>query len=165
MNRTAPRLRPRWICRALAPTLLGFYILVVQQPQDARAADASSSWQQDWQRVVTAAEKEAQVTVYAPPGKQYQDAIGMFQEKYPRIHLNYVPGSGTNNSQKLLSERRADKYLTDAFIGGSGTRTLVLLKSHILDPIPPVPVLPENKEGGVWFSKKNTSPRARSRRQ
>src|SRR5512146_3003328 len=119
MNRAAAPLTLRWICRALAPALLG--ILVLQQPQDARAADASSSWQQEWQRVVTAAEKEGQVTVYAPPGKQYQDAIATFQEKYPRINLNYLPGSGTVNSQKLLSERRADKYLADAFVGGSGT--------------------------------------------
>ena len=144
----------RWICRVLAPALLG--ILVVQQPQDARAADASSSWQQEWQRVVTAAEKEGQVTVYAPPGKQYQDAIATFQEKYPRINLNYLPGSGTVNSQKLLSERRADKYLADAFVGGSGTLTLVLLKSNVLDPIPPVLVLPENRDAGLWFSKKHT---------
>ena len=144
----------RWICRVLAPALLG--ILVVQQPQDARAADASSSWQQEWQRVVTAAEKEGQVTVYAPPGKQYQDAIATFQEKYPRINLNYLPGSGTVNSQKLLSERRADKYLADAFVGGSGTLTLVLLKSNVLDPIPAVLVLPENRDAGLWFSKKHT---------
>ena len=156
MNKKTAPSRLKGKCRKLFPALLALCLVVVQQRQDSRAADASPSWQQEWQRVVAAAEKEGQVTVYAPPGKQYQDAIGTFQEKYPRIYLNYVPGSGTNNSQKLLSERRADKYLADAFVGGSGTLTLVLLKSNILDPIPPVLILPENKDGGLWFSKKHT---------
>src|SRR5262245_17098150 len=117
MNKKTAPSRLKGKCRKLFPALLALCLVVVQQRQDSRAADASPSWQQEWQRVVAAAEKEGQVTVYAPPGKQYQDAIATFQEKYPRIYLNYVPGSGTNNSQKLLSERRADKYLADAFVG------------------------------------------------
>ena len=151
---TASKLKRK--CWVLARVLLGFCLTVVFWPQDLCAADANPSWQQEWQKVLTAAEKEGQVTVYAPPGKQYQDTIGMFQEKYPRINLNYVPGSGTNNAQKLLSERRADKYLADAFIGGSGTLPLVLLKSGVLDSIPAVLVLPENRDPGLWFSKKHT---------
>jgi iron(III) transport system substrate-binding protein len=146
----------RRVCRVVAPVLLACGFMVVSRPQVLRAADANPSWQQEWRKVVTAAEQEGQVTVYAPPGKEYQDAIAAFQEKYPRIKLNYIPGSGTNNSQKLLSERRADKYIADAFIGGSGTLTLVLLKSGVLDSIPPVLVLPENRDPGLWFSKKYT---------
>jgi iron(III) transport system substrate-binding protein len=125
------------------------------RPQVLSGADATPAWQQEWQKVLGAAEKEGQVTVYAPPGKQYQDAIGSFQEAHPKIKLNYVPGSGTNNAQRLLAERRAEKYLADLFIGGSGTMTLVLVKAGVLDPIPPTLILPENKDASLWFSKKH----------
>lgn len=149
INRRAQRLAQR-LCRTL------LWASIVLPPQFAGSAESNRSWQQEWEKVVAAAEKEGQVTVYAPPGKQYQDAIGSFHEKYPRVKLNYVPGSGTNNAQKLLSERRADKYIADAFIGGSGTLTLVLLKAGVLDPIPPALILTENRDQTLWFSKKHT---------
>jgi iron(III) transport system substrate-binding protein len=151
----------RWIARFTRAAVLATVIVLL--PQAAKSAELARSWQQEWEKVVAAAEKEGQVTVYAPPSKQHQDAIGSFQEKYPRIKLNYVPGSGTNNSQKLLSERRGDKYLADAFIGGSGTLTLVLVKAGVLDEIPPVLILPENKDRSLWFSKKHTYADAKNR--
>lgn len=125
------------------------------EPRVLRAADGATAWKQEWQKVVGAAEKEGQVTVYGPPGKQYQDAIVSFQESYPRIKLNYVPGSGTNNAQRLFTERRAGKYLADVFVGGSGTMVLVLFKGGVLEPIPPHLILPESKDTSPWFEKKH----------
>jgi iron(III) transport system substrate-binding protein len=122
----------------------------------ASAAEGRAAWQQDWERTVAGAEKEGQVTIYAPPGKQHQDALGGFQEAYPKIKLNYVPGSGTNNAQRLLSERRGEKYLADVFVGGSGTLILVLFKAGILAPLPPLLALPENRDPTLWFSRKHT---------
>jgi iron(III) transport system substrate-binding protein len=113
-------------------------------------AVAQSDWKRDWDTAVGAAQAEGQVTVYAPPGKQYQDALAPFQDAYPRIKLNYVPGSGTNNSQRLLAERRAGKYLADVFVSGSGTAPM-LAKSGVFEPLPPVLMLPENKNPSHWF--------------
>jgi ABC-type Fe3+ transport system substrate-binding protein len=100
------------------------------------------------------AEKEGQVTVYAPPGKQYQDALAAFQQSQPRIKLNYIPGSGAENSQRLLAERRAGKYLADAIVSGSGT-SAVLAKGGVFDPLPPLLILPENKDPSLWFGSKH----------
>lgn len=119
----------------------------------ARNSAAQSDWKREWEKTLAAGEKEGQVTVYGPPGKDYQDAISSFQEFYPRIKLNYVPGSGTNNSQRLLAERRAGKYLPDAFVGGSGTMVLVLFKGGALEPIPRQLILPESKDTSLWFEK------------
>lgn len=118
------------------------------------AAQAKPDWQLERERTVAAAEKEGQVTVYGPPGKQYQDAIAAFQEAYPKIKLNYVPGSGTDNSQRLLAERRAGKYLADLFVSGSGT-AVILFKGNVFDPLPPSFVLPENKDPAHWFSRRH----------
>jgi iron(III) transport system substrate-binding protein len=120
-----------------------------------QAAAAGVGWEAEWEKSLAAAEKEGSVTIYGPPGKPYQDAISSFQEAYPKIRLNYVPGSGTNNAQRLLTERRAEKYLADLFIGGSGTLVLVIFKAGILDPIPPLLMLPESKDTAVWYGKKH----------
>jgi iron(III) transport system substrate-binding protein len=128
--------------------------LVAFQMETAYAAAAKAGWEAEWEKTVAAAEKEGQLTLYAPPGKQYQDAITSFQQYYPKIKLGYVPGSGTNNAQRLLTERRAEKYLADIFIGGSGTMIEVLYKGKVLEPIPPQLILPESKDGSAWFEKK-----------
>jgi iron(III) transport system substrate-binding protein len=137
---------------------LGFVIalalLVFPLPR-ARAAADKAGWEAEWKKTVADAEKEGQITIYAPPGKQYQDAITLFQQYYPKIKLNYVPGSGTNNAQRLLTERRAGKYLVDTFIGGSGTLIEVLYKGAVLEPLPPNLILPESKDQSAWFEKKH----------
>ena len=129
--------------------------LISFQMDAGLAASTIAGWEAEWAKTLAAAEKEGTVTVYGPPGKQYQDAITSFQEAYPKIKLNYVPGSGTNNAQRLLTERRAGKYLADAFVGGSGTMILVLFKGGVLDSIPPQLILPETKDTLAWFEKKH----------
>jgi len=131
-----------------------FFLALVGNSWSDLSAGAQAGWKQEWEKTLAAAEKEGQVTVYGPPGTQYQDAIGSFQPAFPKIRLSYVPGSGTDNSQRLLTERRAGKYLADIFIAGSGTMAL-LAKGRVLDPLPPVLILPENKEQSLWFSKKH----------
>jgi iron(III) transport system substrate-binding protein len=111
---------------------------------------------QEWDKLVAAAEKEGQVTVYGPPGITYQNAIGAFQDSFPKIKLVYVPGSGTNNAQRLVTERRAGKFLADTFIGGSGSLIEILFEGNLIDPIPPLLVLPEVKDSSVWFNRTHT---------
>ena len=124
---------------------------------DAMAASAPrSDWQAEWEKTVAAAEKEGQVTIYGPPGTNYQNAIGAFQNSFPKIKLVYVPGSGTNNSQRLVTERRAGKFVADAFIGGSGSLIEVLFDGNLLDPLPPLLLLPEVRDQSAWFGKTHT---------
>jgi iron(III) transport system substrate-binding protein len=137
--------------------MTGFVVVCLfALPLHAVQAAEKPGWETEWKNTVTAAEKEGAVSVYGPPGKEYQDAITSFQEFYPKIKMNYVPGSGTNNAQRLLTERRAGKFLADLFIGGSGTLTLVIYKAGILEPIPPLLVRPESKDGSAWLGKKHT---------
>lgn len=117
-------------------------------------AAAQSDWKREWEKTLAAAQEEGQVTVYAPPGRQYQEAISNFQSAFPKIKLSYVPGSGANNSQRLFAERRAGKFLGDVFVSGSGTM-VVLYQGKTLDPLPPALILPENKNPSLWFGKKH----------
>lgn len=117
------------------------------------AQSAAAQWRAEWDKSIAAAEKEGQVTVYGPPGTTYQNAIGAFQDAFPKIKLVYVPGAGSNNSQRLVTERRAGKYLADLFIGGSGSIIEVIFDGNMLEPIPPLLVLPEVKDQSLWFNK------------
>jgi iron(III) transport system substrate-binding protein len=114
---------------------------------------AQSDWKRDWDHAVAVGEKEGQVTIYGPPGITYQNAIMAFQSSFPKIKLVYVPGSGSNNAQRLMAERRAGKYLADVFVGGSGTLVQVLYEGGVLDSLPPVLILPEVKDASLWFRK------------
>lgn len=116
----------------------------------------AAQWPQEWEKLVAAAEKEGQVTVYGPPGITYQNAIGAFKDAFPKIKLVYVPGSGTNNAQRLVTERRAGRFLADIFIGGSGSLIEILYEGSMLEPIPPLLVLPENKDPSLWYNRTHT---------
>ena len=116
---------------------------------------AQSDWRREWEKTLAAAHQEGQVTIYGPPGRPYQDAIGAFPTAHPKIRLVYVPGSGTDNAHKLLAERKADRYLGDVFVGGSGTMVLVLFKGGVLDPVPPALILPEVKDESLWYTKRH----------
>ena len=118
-------------------------------------AFSAATPQFEWERTLATAEQEGQVTVYGAPGITYQNAMGAFQERFPKIRLVYVPGSGSNNAQRLMAERRAEKYLADVFVGGSGTLIEVLFDGGVLDPLPPALILPEVKDQSLWFNKKH----------
>ena len=117
------------------------------------AANVAAQWRQEWDKTIAAAEKEGQVTVYGPPGITHQNAIGAFQEAFPKIKLVYGPGAGNNNAQRLVTERRAGKFLADLFVGGSGSIIEVLFDGNMLEPIPPLLLLPEVKDQSLWFNK------------
>ncbi|HEX9453556.1 MAG TPA: extracellular solute-binding protein, partial [Candidatus Binatia bacterium] len=127
-------------------------LLLVSLLLGGRASAQSSA---DWNSLVTAAEKEAQVTVYGPPGISYQNAVSAFQDSLPKIKLVYVAGSGTDNAQRLVTERRAGKYLADLFIGGSGSIIEVLFDGNLLEPIPPSLTLAEVKDPTLWLGKRH----------
>jgi iron(III) transport system substrate-binding protein len=150
-----------WLLTLRAPEqrlvfgLMLLAVLLILVPSLA-AATAKSDWQPEWERAVGAAEKEGQVTIYGPPGHTYQNALGAFQEGFPKIKILYVPGSGTNNAQRLVTERRAGKFLADIFVGGSGTLIEVLYDGNLLDPIPPLIILPEVKDPAGWYNETHT---------
>jgi len=143
--------------KALRIIAAAAFLIIGYRTVDGTAAVApKADWQAEWEKTLAAAEKEGQVTIYGPPGIDYQNAIGTFQDAYPKIKFVYVPGSGTNNSQRLVTERRAGKFLADAFIGGSGSLIEVLFDGNLLDPVAPLLLLPEVKDQSAWFGRTHT---------
>lgn len=135
-----------WMKTALISAWLVNLILV-----DAAKGD----WKQDWEKTVAAAEKEGEVTLYAQSRAGVGKALLAFKDAYPKININFIGGSGSDLAKKVMAEKRAGKHLVDVSVGGGGTMVLVYHKAGLLQPIPPLLILPEVTDQTKWWSKKH----------
>jgi iron(III) transport system substrate-binding protein len=115
------------------------------------AGDAGPSAEAEWEKTVKAAEQEGEVVVYKLRTDIEWHA---FQKRFPKIKLVLVPGSAAQVLQRIMAERRAEKFLADVIMLGGGTSTS-LLKAKALDPIGSAFILPEVKDPAKWFEGKH----------
>jgi iron(III) transport system substrate-binding protein len=107
-------------------------------------------WKEEWQRVVEAAKKEGQVSLYGGQEISHPDIIAAFNKEFPFIKVLTVAGRAPDLMTRIVAERRADKYLADVMASGpNGPRMLYLGKA--LDPIAPAFILPEVTDGSKWY--------------
>lgn len=116
---------------------------------------AKGDWKQDWEKTVAAAEKEGEVTLYAQSRAGVGKALLAFKDAYPKININFIGGSGSDLAKKVMAEKRAGKHLVDVSVGGGGTMVLVYHRAGLLQPIPPLLILPEVTDQTKWWSKKH----------
>ena len=114
----------------------------------AHAADAKPSWQAEWEKVLAAAKKEGQVSIYI---SGYEEVLPEFQKEYPEIKVIAVTGRGSQVAQRMIAERRGDKYLADVFNSGGVTTYGQLYAAKVLDPIKPALILPEITDVTKWY--------------
>jgi ABC-type Fe3+ transport system substrate-binding protein len=120
----------------------------------AGSAESKSAWQTDWDKTVKAAEQEGGVSIYMTQAFEpvFREA---FQKKYPKIRVTTVTGRGFELSQRIMNERRADKYIADLYISGNITPLIVFHRAKILEPIKPLLLLPEVLDTSNWFDGKH----------
>ena len=103
---------------------------------------AQTNWQDEWDKTLRAAEAEGQLTLYGCC-YEYDRVIEGFKKKYPKIKVATVLGSGNQLADRILAERRGEKYLPDVVSAGANTLHDALYKAHVLEPIKPALILPE----------------------
>lgn len=118
-----------------------------------RAAEPRAS-RGEWERTVEAAKKEGQLTLYHWGAPLMLDA-GAFQKAYPEIKVTTVSAMGTELMQRILAERRGEKFIPDVYIAGIATMT-VLHKAKVFDPIKHALILPEVADEAKWWRRKHT---------
>ena len=119
--------------------------------QRGMAAGAEESWQAQWTKTLQAAGQEGEVVLYA--SESNDGVLREFQKQYPGIKVSYVAASGGGSSAaRILSERRAGKYLVDIYISGAGTAYGTFYPNKALDPIKPTLILPEVIDESRWWS-------------
>lgn len=109
-----------------------------------------SGWQAEWTKAVEAANKEGQVNIYYW-GSPYVLDAGAFQKRYPQIKLIVTSGLGGQLQQRILSERRAEKFLADVYIDGASNFHPNMFRAKALDSIRSVLILPEVVDESKWW--------------
>lgn len=123
---------------------VAFLVLLVPAGELGAQSDRS----REWEKMLAAAKKEGQVTVYI---YRYDRLIESFQKDYPDIKLTSVTGRGAQLTTRIMAERRAEKYLVDVYSGGANGNFNVLYKGKALDPLKPTLMLPEVVDESKWY--------------
>lgn len=106
----------------------------------------------EWERTVAAAKKEGRLSLYLYQGDGELESVAqVFQKKYPEVAVTTVTGRGNLLGPRILTERRAGKYLADVYIGGPTTPYTVFYSAKVLDPIPSALILPEVTDESKWW--------------
>src|SRR5580765_8109736 len=118
------------------------------------AAESKSVWQADWDKTIKAAEEEGALVIYMTQAFEpvFRDT---FQKKYPRIKVSMATGRGPELSQRVMSERRAEKFAVDLYISGNISPLTVFHRAKILEPIKPLLLLPEVVDTSAWYEGKH----------
>lgn len=120
----------------------------------ADAGEGKPVWQQDWEKTVEAAKKEGEVHVYISGWGAVIDS-GQFQRAYPGIKVVAVTGKGALIAQRVLSERRAGRYLADVVSDGINPVLTMFHATKVLKPLKPLLVLPEVIDESKWWRGKH----------
>jgi iron(III) transport system substrate-binding protein len=132
--------------------ILLFLISFFAFSPDSFAVESTVSLR-EWEKVVDAAKKEGQLTIYHWGTPLILDA-GIFQRAYPEIKLTTVTGIGTQLMQRMMAERRGEKFIPDIYIAGIATMTL-LNQAKTFDAIKPALMLPEITDESKWWKGKH----------
>jgi iron(III) transport system substrate-binding protein len=118
------------------------------------AAEPKPAWQADWEKTVKAAEEEGELVIYMTQAFEpvFRET---FQKKYPKIKVTLVTGRGPELSQRVMSERRAGKFIADLYISGNITPLTVFYRAKILEPVKPLLLLPEVVDTSGWYEGKH----------
>src|SRR6266545_4029245 len=117
-----------------------------------QAAESKPAWEKSWEQTVAAGKKEGQVTIYHTRGP-FDNVFADFTKRYPGIKLVSVVGRGGDLISRIMGERRAEKYLTDIYLGSSGTPMDVLYPAKFLEPVESILIVPEVRGASTWFRK------------
>jgi iron(III) transport system substrate-binding protein len=135
------------ICR---PWFIVLFALLVAVAVSAEGQSQNEAWQ----NVVESAIREGQVSIYGGQEVAHPDIVAAFSKEFPKIKVLTTTGRGADLLNRIVAERRADRYLADVIASGpNGPRSLYLAKA--LDPLPPALLLPEVTDGSKWYGGKH----------
>ena len=141
-----------WFSVPITATVL--MCLSTSSPMPSFAAEARPAWQAEWDRTVKAAEEEGALVIYMT--QAFEPVFrAAFQKKYPKIKVTMVTGRGPQLSQRVMSERRADRFAVDLYVSGNISPLTVFHRAKILEPIKPLLLLPEVIDTTGWYEGKH----------
>lgn len=114
------------------------------------SALGATSWQAEWEQVLTAGKKEGVVSILGTTGVAVRDAMTQPFQKAYGIRVDYLGGSGTQQTSRAAVERRAGKYLWDLYVGGTTGGLVRMIPMKAFDPMEPALIRPDVTDGKYW---------------
>jgi iron(III) transport system substrate-binding protein len=115
------------------------------------AFSGEAARQSDWEKIIKAAELEGEVVYSASGSHRFLDE---FHKSFPKIKTTSVSASCSDIVSRIMTERRAGKYLTDVVRCGL-TSAHSLYRGKTLQPIDPALYLPEIRDPAKWWQGKH----------
>jgi ABC-type Fe3+ transport system substrate-binding protein len=118
----------------------------------AEGASATSGFEQEWAKLIKAAQKEGRLGIAAggAPSREYRSVIATFQDKF-NIKVSLSTGSGSATIDRVLAERKAGSYTVDIGLTSVAATRTRLIPANALSPIPPLLIHPEVLNKSAWF--------------
>jgi len=133
----------------------GLLLCLVLFALNARTVLFAAQAPTNWEATQRAAEKEAKLVIYGPPGADQQKLYTeIFQQAFPKIKVNYTPGRISEIISRIMAEQRAGMRQADLVLGGTDILLGTLKDKGLLQPIRPALMLPEVLDGNNWFKGK-----------
>ena len=144
------------LLRQIASCALLLLSLNVAQVTPAAMAAEKPGWQSDWERTLAGAKKEGAVSLCGDAEITHPDIVAAFTKEFPFIKPITVTGKGGDLTVRMLSERRAGKYLADVYSGTmSGATFYEFYRSGVFNPIKSTLILPEVTGESAWLGGKH----------
>ena len=134
--------------------VLSFLNLPLLRVTSVWAEEARQGWRAEWKKVLSAAEKEGEVSVYAVRSiGNYPKVTQAFQKKYPNIKLKLLSVSSVQH--RVMAERRAGKHLVDLIWTSPSRLYNNFYRGRVIEPIAPALILPEVTDSSKWWQGKH----------
>ena len=132
--------------------LLGIWLALGICFVAAKALGGESPRSVQWEATVEAAKKEGKVNIYL---YRYGKVLDVFRQDYPEIRPYLLTGTGAQITTKILTERRAGRFLADVVGLGSSNYRILHQQAKMLEPIQPALMLPEVLDASRWYGGKH----------
>lgn len=143
----------------LRSIIVGFFLLLsltaVPELITVSAAE-KSAWQAEWDKAIAGAKKEGAVSLWGDAEITHPDIVAAFTKEFPFIKPVTVTGRVGDLTTRILSERRAGKFLADLYSGVMGGAAFYeFYRTGVLDSIKSKFILPEVKDESKWLGGKH----------
>jgi len=135
----------RGICQLL---LLAIFVQAIFAELAFAAESTSPS---EWEKIVKAAEQEGEVVYSASGSHRFLEE---FHKSYPKIKTTSITASCNDVVSRIMTERRAGKYLADVVRCGM-TSAHSLYRGKTLQPIDAALALAEVRDPSKWWQGKH----------
>jgi len=115
----------------------------------------SANWKAEWEETVAAAKKEGKLALHMGPTVNGEKVAFAFQKKYPEIKLTTGVRRTGHFVARLMTERRAKKYVWDVCMCGPTGPFRTLHPAKALASVKSELILPEVKDESKWWSGKH----------